>query len=395
MPTTNGRLRSARPPNDRTPTFPSYYSTRKKPRRWPLVIRFIKGAIHLDIAVPIVLHALFAAAVCYVDHVKDGNLAIPSATVPSLSIVVGLMLVFRNSTSYDRFWQGNQLFTTVETSIRNLTRAFLACSYKTNGPAPSEAERADIERTVRLLLAMIFAAKNSLRAEWGQEIPLLLPRTEIDRHRRQSVSVYKPEYDELLPTGTKGHEEAGLALLLQLSIQVEGYIKRAHDRGWFHSPQASQMSVQLNTLVAAFGTMETIHLTPLPVAYLIHTRQVLALFCMVLPFALVKEMSWWSILLVSIVSFTLYGIEAIGAQLEDPFGYDRNDIKVDAIVEDLRVETMVMLENWRRNGDMFTSPATGTHRNGVPDGSHRQRRPDLDKRNGNADTGADRDSALI
>ena len=143
----------------------------------------------------------------------------------------------------------------METSIRNLTRSFLACSYKASGLPPTEAERADTERTVRLLLAMIFAAKNSLRAEWGQEIPLLqMPsEREIERHRRESVSVYKPEYDELLPRGTKGHEEAGLALLLQLSIQVEGYIKRAHDRGWFHSPQASQMSVQLNTLVAAYG----------------------------------------------------------------------------------------------------------------------------------------------
>jgi predicted membrane chloride channel (bestrophin family) len=33
----------------------------------------------------------------------------------------------------------------------------------------------------------------------------------------------------------------------------------------------------------------------------------------------------------------LSGIDAIGAQLEDPFGYDKADIKVDAIVEDLRV----------------------------------------------------------
>jgi putative membrane protein len=394
-----GNGRPTRPPNNRTPTFPSYHSSRQKPRRWPLVLRFIKGAIHLDIAVPILLHALFAAAVCYVNthHLGDGrHLAIPSATVPSLSIVVGLMLVFRNSTSYDRFWQGNQLFTSVETCIRNLTRSFLACSYSAaaGAPAPSEAERADTERTVRLLLAMIFAAKNSLRAEWGRGVPLLLSSrrgAEVERHRRESVSLSRAEYDELLPPGTRGHEEAGLALLLQLSFQVEGYIKRAHDRGWFHSPQASQMSVQLNTLVAAYGSMETIHLTPLPVAYLIHTRQVLALFCMVLPFALVQEMGWWSILLVGICAFTLYGIEAIGAQLEDPFGYDRNDIKVDAIVEDLRVETMVTLENWKRSGDMFPVPAgrgggAATTTTTTTTGTGR-------KRNGLVDLGAEQDSA--
>lgn len=71
------------------------------------------------------------------------------------------------------------------------------------------------------------------------------------------------------------------------------------------------MQVQLNTLVAAYGSMETIHLTPLPVAYLIHMRQVLALFCCVLPFALVREMGWWSVVIVGFVGFTLYGIEAV------------------------------------------------------------------------------------
>ena len=49
--------------------------------------------------------------------------------------------------------------------------------------------------------------------------------------------------------------------------------------------------------------------------------------------------------------FTLYGIDGIGSQLEDPFGYDRNDIRMDAIVEDIRSEIMVLLEEWRRVGD--------------------------------------------
>lgn len=283
---------------------------------------------------------------------RDDHLNLPSTTIPSLSIVVGLMLVFRNQTSYDRFWQGNLYFTTVVTCIRNLTRAFLTCSYTEKVPA-NEIERADTERTVRTLLALIYAAKNHLRAEWGSTLPLLLPRTEVERRRRESHSMSKAEYTELLPAGTRSFEEQGLGLLLQLSISVEGYIKRGHDRGWFNAPQSSQMNVQLNTLVSAYGSMETIHLTPLPVALLIHMKQVLALFGCVLPFALVGEMGWWTILLVGFVMFTLYGIEAIGAQLEDPFGYDKNDIKVDAIVEDLRVEVSVVLEEWRRNGPMF------------------------------------------
>lgn len=68
-------------------------------------------------------------------------------------------------------------------------------------------------------------------------------------------------------------------------------------------------------------------------------------------------MSWWAIPIVVLVTFTLYGIDGIGSQLEDPFGYDRNDIKMDAIVEDIRSEIMVLLDEWKRvgnqGGEMF------------------------------------------
>ncbi|KAL8982994.1 MAG: hypothetical protein Q9177_005108 [Variospora cf. flavescens] len=68
-------------------------------------------------------------------------------------------------------------------------------------------------------------------------------------------------------------------------------------------------------------------------------------------------MDYWAIPVVSLVMFTLYGIDGIGSQLEDPFGYDRNDIKMDFIVEDIRSEISVLLEEWKRAGqqgyDMF------------------------------------------
>ena len=68
-------------------------------------------------------------------------------------------------------------------------------------------------------------------------------------------------------------------------------------------------------------------------------------------------MGWWAVPIVVLVIFTLYGIDGIGTQLEDPFGYDRNDIKMDFIVEDVRCEIAVLLEEWKRaaeaGGEMF------------------------------------------
>lgn len=75
-------------------------------------------------------------------------------------------------------------------------------------------------------------------------------------------------------------------------------------------------------------------------------------------------MDYWAIPVVSLVMFTLYGIDGIGSQLEDPFGYDRNDIKMDYIVEDIRSEISVLLEEWKRAGeqgyDIFVGRSQGS-----------------------------------
>lgn len=101
------------------------------------------------------------------------------------------------------------------------------------------------------------------------------------------------------------------------------------------------------------------------IANRIHQKQVLALFGCVLPFAMVDEMGWWTIPIVCLVMFTLYGIDGIGSQLEDPFGYDRNDIKMDAIVEDERVEIEVILNEWRK----VTSVVPAASGNGETNGT--------------------------
>ena len=335
------------------PTFPLTNRARQKPRRLPLVLRFIKGSIHRDICISLFLHALWSALVIYVDETTSLNLRLPPSITSSISIVVGLLLVFRNQSSYYRFWSGQEQLTTICTGVRNLSRSFLTCSYVTGKPEPSAPERAEVEEAVHVLLAIVYATKNTLRCEWGAMTGNV--SEDLGTHLNgDDIGPLKSDVAALLPTGMRQtFEHRGLGLPIQLSIAVESFIKRGHDRGWFHSPQASQLTVQLNGMISAYSTMETIRLTPLPVAYQIHTKQVLALFGGMLPFSFLESMGWWTILIVSLINFTLYGIEAIAEQLEEPFGYDRNDIKMDGILEDLRTEVDVLLHQWRMRDAMF------------------------------------------
>lgn len=49
--------------------------------RWPLVFRFIKGAIHVEILLPVFLHAVFTAFVVYLDTYAFDTVGIPSSIV--------------------------------------------------------------------------------------------------------------------------------------------------------------------------------------------------------------------------------------------------------------------------------------------------------------------------
>ncbi|KAH6642335.1 Bestrophin, RFP-TM, chloride channel-domain-containing protein [Boeremia exigua] len=381
----------------RIPTYPLAHSFRQKPRRLPLVLRFAKGSIHSAIYVPVVLHCLFTALIVYLDTFPNVHISIPATIIPSLSIVVGLMLVFRNSTSYDRFWSGRNCVTSVGTAVRNLARILLVNSQDAHGKSTPD-ERRDTERTVRVLVAVLYAIKHNLRAEFnippaslaasntfaypgvrGASRPISRPLSRrpsyvdralsspatptLERSRPDlttpllastatlestgSTPTRKDEYVSLLPPGLMGYEDRGLGLPLQLCVLLESYVTRAYNRGWINAPLSSQLTVQINSLVDAYGRMETIRTTPLPIAHLIHASQVLFLYLSILPFTMVDSYGWYSVPVVAIVGFTLYGIEGIGVQLEDPFGYDRNDIKMDGIVEDAREEVVVLLEEWR------------------------------------------------
>jgi len=340
-----------------------FFSTQRKKRRWPLVLRVTKGSVHASIILPVLFHCLFTSLVVVLDNYPL-SLGLPGSIVPSLSIVVGLMLVFRNSSSYDRFWTGRNHLTNIITSTRNLTRYFLTCSRDAKDEN-TEAERADTEAVIRVLIAILYAVKHNLRSEFTNNT-VTMPGTPLrmessgyatPKHRSQSLmdsdfineslGTLRPDYTDLLPITLASLEGQGLSMPLQLSVSVEAYIRRGVLRGWWAPPQASYIDTQLANLVSSYSTMETIRTTPIPVAHLIHARQVLALYLMVLPFAMVDDMGLWAVPVVALVAFTLYGIEGIGSQLEDPFGYDKNDIKMDALVEDARVECDVLLQEWK------------------------------------------------
>ncbi|PSS22671.1 hypothetical protein PHLCEN_2v3037 [Hermanssonia centrifuga] len=90
-------------------------------------------------------------------------------------------------------------------------------------------------------------------------------------------------------------------------------------------------------MVDMMSNMERVANTPIPRSYSIHLKQTVTLYLFALPFTLVKELGWGMIPVVTVVAFTLMGIEGIADEIEMPFERYCGDLKeeVEYIVERL------------------------------------------------------------
>ncbi|KAF5386722.1 hypothetical protein D9615_001835 [Tricholomella constricta] len=152
----------------------------------------LKGSIVGRIVGPVLTITLFAALIAYAKECGY-RMVQTNSIVPLLSVVVGLLLVFRpswylanlaisiNSTSYDRYWEGRKSFASLTSSIRNLSRqvwvsvalpptdaqpAHVKGKTPTSDITASQLKRRKIE-ALKLSLSFAYAVKHYLRGEDG------------------------------------------------------------------------------------------------------------------------------------------------------------------------------------------------------------------------------------
>jgi ion channel-forming bestrophin family protein len=241
------------------------------------------------------------------------------------SIVLGLLLVFRTNTAYDRFWEGRKAWGSIVNNIRNLSR-LIWVAVGENDPN----NRQEKEQVLKLLVAFAIATKLHLRSQ------------PIDDRIAELVTPL--QFIKLQQMNNPP---------LEIAFWVSDYLQAQHERGQISLYQMNQLQSTLNGLVDNLGACERILRTPMPMAYAIHLKQLLFIYCLLLPFQIVEDLKWWTAMATSLVSFTLFGIEAIGVEIENPFGNDPNDLPLDAICNtiELNIIDLISIEpHYRRSG---------------------------------------------
>jgi ion channel-forming bestrophin family protein len=230
--------------------------------------------------------------------------SIPNIVI-SLHIVLSLLLIFRTNTAHERFWEARKLWGAMVNTVRNITRR-ICIVIKERQPEDTTEK----EAILRLVVAFAVAMKLHLRRESvNSELASLM-----------SSSKYYTLQDVNHPP-------------LKIAYWIGDYFQYQHERECVNVFELNSLHQLLDEMVDILGGCERILKTPVPLYYTITLKILLIMYFLLLPWELVSGLTWWTGPILAFLSCILLGIDEIGAEIEEPFGHDPNDLPLDVICQ--------------------------------------------------------------
>lgn len=224
-----------------------------------------------------------------------------------LGVALGIFLGFRNNAAYDRFWEGRKLWGRLVNVSRALSRNLLTFGEEYT---PNESVRQSVYRIIAFAHALRMHLRDQL--DVASLRPLLV----------------EAEVDALAQARNVPN-----MLLLQLGRDIQ-----TRYRGKQIGEQAFvELSRQLADLSDIQGGCERIKNSPIPHSYTVVIHQIVALYVLTLPFGLVGTLHYLTPIMVMVIAYTFLGLDAVGDEIEEPFGEDLNDLPLMSISRTIEV----------------------------------------------------------
>ncbi|MGN6480461.1 bestrophin family protein [Luteibacter sp.] len=229
-----------------------------------------------------------------------------------LGLTLAIFLGFRNQVAYQRWWEARMLWGELITIARDLARQIQAFLPHMDG-------------TVRAtLMGMLIAFAHTLRhhlrgtdpsAELGRWLSPRLAEETLAAPNRPAYILHRmgPALADAARSG-----QADPILL-------------------------ANMDLKLSQLSHVLAGCERISGTPIPFSYILLLHRSVHVYCFFLPFCLVGLMGWFTPVVVAILAYTFFGLDALGDQIEDPFDIMPNDLPIDAYATTVQNDMLALL----------------------------------------------------
>lgn len=272
-------------------------------KRWANKTFVWQGTVLARIYPHLLAYGLWATTIYIISH--WGFVVFPKFGVLAHSLVgvaMGMLLVFRTNSCYDRYWEGRKRWSQIITSSRNLLRT-AAAHTGTLGPLPP------------LVHAFSVATMQELRHDKG-------------------MSNYKGILDDQAMERLAQCENRPL----ELAVQMGNWASKQAIEGNMLAPMARDLHQAIGVLLEDQEACIRIMTTPVPFAYAVQISQLLEIYLITLPVVMVPETDWMIIPVTFLIGFALLGIEEAGIEIEDPFGDDPNDLPLNEFCDRIRAD---------------------------------------------------------
>ena len=222
-----------------------------------------------------------------------------------LGIVLGLFLVFRINSAYDRWWEGRKLWGSLVNNTRNLAlklAAFLP-------PGDKESRNYFAQMIPNFVMAMKEHLRNGSNLE---ELDIVGGEGFLKR--------------------LKGKDHIPNMITLMIYERVNALYKNKGLTG----EQFFVLDKEIKSFSDILGGCERIKNTPIPYSYSMYIKKFIFVYTVTLPFAFVNEYHYWTVPMVLLIFYILVSLEIIAEEIEDPFGRDVNDLPTDELSEKIK-----------------------------------------------------------
>lgn len=275
------------------------------PKIWlAYIFRFHKSDTFRSLFPLLLLIAVYSGAIAYFEieyfkltedsHVK--NLFVIHTT---LGFVISLLLAYRINSAYDRWWEGRKLWGALVNNSRNL-------AIKLSVILKDEKDLAYFRKLIPSYASILnkHLKDEETSMQLFEHVDLA-----IDHHKHRPNQIAKMLFQKIND--------------LYVTHKISG-------------DQLIILSNEIQSFTDICGGCERIKNTPIPYSYSTFIKKFIFIFVLTLPYAYVFTLGYYVIPVVSFIFYVLASIELISEEIEEPFGYDENDLPTTKISENIK-----------------------------------------------------------
>ncbi len=290
--------------------------------------------------IPTVLYQVFAVK----------WLALPWSVVALLGTATAFLVGFKNTQTYNRTWEARQIWG----AILNSSRAWgtMCRDFLNNSDKSSEL----VYRHFAWLTALRHQMRESRTWEtsnhsYNKEYRefYIIPEKEISLDEELEKYITPEELRYILTTKNRA---------TQLMSSQSKAIRESFDKGEIDSYQFVEMQKAVRDFFDQQGKSERIKNFPYPRQFATINKFFIRLFCILLPFGLLKEfdklnegitgifqgnMIWFVIPFSVLISWVYTSLEQVGESTENPFEGSANDVPISQLSRTIEIDLREML----------------------------------------------------